>query len=113
MKRSILTAIFSLGAFLPLAAATSSQAQAAQSTTQMQMPNGNVRTTTRTEAPGGMASTRTVDRVDGTRTVVRRQTNSYGETRTVRHNRGSRMRTVCRTERQHGRRVRRCTKHYR
>ncbi len=113
MKRSILTAMLSLGALMPLAAITPAQAQMAQSTTQTQMPNGNVRTTTRAEGPGGTASTRTVDRANGTRTVVRRQTNAHGETRTVRHNRGSRMRTVCRTQWKHGHRVRHCTKRYR
>jgi hypothetical protein len=113
MKRSILTAMLSLGELMPLAAITPAEAQMAQTTTQTQMPNGNVRTTARMEGAGGTASTRTVDRADGTRTVVRRQTNAYGETRTVRHDRGSRMRTVCQTHWQHGRRVRHCTKRYR
>jgi hypothetical protein len=113
MKRSILTALLSLGALMPLAAITPAQAQMAERTTQTQMPNGNVRTTTRTEGPGGTASTRTVDRADGTRTVVRRQTNAYGDTRTVRHDRGSRMRTICRTHWKHGHRVRQCMKRYR
>ena len=110
MQRFILTAMLSLGA---LAAIMPAQAQMAQTTDQRQMPNGNVRTTSRTEGPGGTAMTRTVDRADGTRTVVRRTTTREGETRTVRHNRGSHMRTVCRSYRHYGHRVRHCTDRYR
>jgi hypothetical protein len=113
MKRFILTAMLSVGALAPLAATAPAQAQMAQTTDRMQMPNGNVRTTTRDERPGGTATTRTVDRPDGTRTVVRRQTDLMGNTRTVRHDRGSHMRTVCRTHWEHGRRMRHCTKRYR
>jgi hypothetical protein len=113
MKRLMLTAALSLGALAPLAAIAPAQAQMAASSDQMQMPNGNVRTTTRTEGPGGTAATHTIDRPDGTRTVIRRQTNAYGETRTVRHDRGSNVRTVCRSHWEHGRRVKHCTKRYR
>ena len=113
MKRLILTAALSLGALAPLAAIAPAHAQMATSSEQTQMPNGNVRTTTRTESAGGTAATHTIDRPDGTRTVVRRQTNAYGETRTVRHDRGSNMRTVCRSHWEHGQRVRHCTKRYR
>ena len=113
MKRLILTAALSLGTLAPLAMIAPVQAQMASSTEQTQMPNGNVRTTTRTEGPGGTAATHTIDRPDGTRTVIRRQTDAYGETRTVRHDRGSHERTVCRSHWEHGARVKHCMKRYR
>lgn len=113
MKRFIVTIALSLGAFAPLAAVAPAQAQTALSQQQTEMPNGNVRTTTRTEGAGGTAATSTIDRPDGTRTVIRRQTDAYGDTRTVRHDRGSRMRTVCRSHWHHGYRVRHCMKRYR
>lgn len=111
MKRLIIATVLSLGtlALAPFAA----NAQMAQSTDQMQMPNGNTRTVTRTEGPGGTSATRTVDRADGTRTVIRRQTDNMGNTRVVRHDRGSSVRSVCRTHWQHGRRIRHCVKRYR
>lgn len=113
MKRFVLTIALSLGALTPLAAVAPAQAQMATSQQQTEMPNGNVRTTTRTEGPGGTAATSSIDRADGTRTVIRRQTDAYGDTRTVRHDRGSHMRTVCRSHWHHGHRVRQCMKRYR
>lgn len=83
------------------------QAQTA-STTQTTMPDGSVRTTSRTDSAGGTAATHTIDRADGTRTVVRRQTDVNGNTRSVRHDRGSDMVRVCHSRWDHGQRVRRC-----
>lgn len=80
----------------------------AQTTTQQTMPDGSVRTTTHVDTPGGTASTHTVDRADGTRTVVRRVTDVNGNTRSVRHDRGSDMVRVCHSRWSHGERVRQC-----
>lgn len=77
-------------------------------TTQQTMPNGTTRTTTHVDTPDGSAATRTIDRPDGTRTVVRRQTDVNGNVRSVRHDRGSDMVRVCHTTWRHGERVRRC-----
>ena len=115
MKRLIITTALSFGtlALAPVLVAPAAQAQMASSTDQTTMPNGNVRTTTRTESAGGTAATRTIDRPDGTRTVVRRQTDSMGDTRSVRHDRGSNEVTVCHSHWEHGQRVRNCHKRYR
>ena len=92
---------------LALGLAGSAQAQSV-STTQQTMPNGNVRTTTHVNTPDGAASTRTVDRADGTRTVVRRQVDVNGNVRSARHDRGSDTVRVCHARWNHGQRVRRC-----
>ena len=99
-------------ACLALGLAGTAQAQTT-STTQRTMPNGNMRTTSRTSSMGGMATTRTVDRTDGTRTVVRRQTDADGDTRSVRHDRGSHRMRVCHSRWMHGQRVRHCNYRYR
>jgi hypothetical protein len=99
-------------ACLVLGLAGTAQAQTT-STTQRMMPNGNMRTTSRTNTMGGSATTRTVDRADGSRTVVRRQTNAEGDVRTVRHDRGSNRVRVCHSRWMHGHRVRQCHTRYR
>lgn len=78
------------------------------STTQKTMANGAVRTTTKIHTVNGSASTHTIDRPDGSRTVVRRQTEANGDTRSVRRERGSDMVRVCHSRWSHGHRVRRC-----
>lgn len=92
-----------------LAGAAHAQTTASQQT----MPDGSVRTTTHVDTPDGSASTRTIDRADGTRTVVRRQVDSRGNMRSVRHDRGSNMVRVCHARWHHGRRVRECHNRYR
>lgn len=81
-----------------------------QATTQEQMPNGNVRTTTRVETPGGTAATRTVDRPDGSRTVTRRTTDTMGNSHIVHHDSrdGPGTRRVCSKRWHDGHRVTRC-----
>lgn len=97
-----------------LALAFGIPAQAQMSTTvQEQAPNGNIRTTTRVQTPDGAAATRTVDRMDGSRRVVRQSVDANGNGRTViRDSRRPGMRRVCRTHWRHGHRERRCwTRH--
>jgi Ni/Co efflux regulator RcnB len=88
-----------------LALGLAGAAQAQTTTTQQTMPNGNTRTTTHVDTPDGSASTRTIDRADGTRTVVRRQVDVNGNVRSVRHDRGSDTVRVCHTRWRHGQRV--------
>ena len=87
--------------------ANTATAQMTSSTTAIG-PNGGVRTTTRTVTPNGTATTRTVDRPDGTRTVTRSRTDVMGNRHTVTRRRGSSMVRVCNSHWQGGHRVRRC-----
>jgi hypothetical protein len=72
-----------------------------------------VRTTTHVDTPDGSASTHTVDRADGTRTVVRRQVDVNGNIPSVRHDRGSNTIRACQTRWNHVRRIRQCHDRYR
>lgn len=81
-------------------------AQTTTSTSHMN-PNGSVHTTTRTVAPGGVATTRTVDRADGTR-VVRTRVRETNRWNRGRHH-GWQRKRVCTTHWRHHHRVRTCT----
>ncbi|MBW8785476.1 MAG: hypothetical protein JF593_12710 [Novosphingobium sp.] len=105
-----------------LSLAISSMATAQVTSTEREMPNGNVRTTTRVDTPSGTAVTRTIDRPNGTRTVIHRRTDEMGNERIVRHDRGDIDRRemghhrgyawghhrTCVTRWHHGHRVTRC-----
>jgi len=104
MKRLVLIG----AAALALGLVTTANAQMTTTTNSQTMPNGNMRTNTQVMTPDGSAATRTVDRPDGTRTTVRSRTDVNGNTRSVRHDRGSDMVRVCHSSMHDGQRMRTC-----
>ncbi|HSQ96367.1 MAG TPA: hypothetical protein VLM18_09795 [Croceibacterium sp.] len=84
-------------------------AQTSTMTNSHMNPNGSVHTTTRTETPVGTATTRTVDRADGTRVVRTRVRESDSVGMHHGHHYGWSHNRVCTTHWRHHHRVRTCT----